>query len=484
VALVAWAGGCAFDAAPQEDAGDASQGAQDSGPLDGASDAPSDDDLDEPAQDAQGEDAQGEDVQDEDAQGEDAQGEDAPEGCGEGLVAPYQDNDGDGVGGQPVGGGVCVPARTLPEGLAASGGDCDDRDPGRWRALWLHEDRDSDGFSGPALRACVGESLPAWSALEPKVAPTLALEPRRWTTEPPDMVPSADLERWDELERLLARQGEEASCNAQEDERCERLVASDFGLALPEGATVWGVRVHVEGRQGEARNGGVGGPSVQARLRAPSGAWSAPQESAEPWRRIPEDHSFGGAQDTWGLALTRDDLNDPRFAVVLEPTAGQAQEPAVSALWLEVWHSEGSDCDDADPTRARAVYGYVDLDGDRFGAGQPVRACLEGERRLGVSSHPDDCYDANPQAHPYARQSHPTDRGDGSFDYNCDGQDTPALLGYTTACAGDPMAGCIPTTTTRAPDAPCGQPNELGACEVGADLTCVLRPATSPTSCK
>jgi hypothetical protein len=295
------------------------------------------------------------------------------------------------------------------------------------------------------------------------------------------MVPESDIERWDELERLMARQGEAAQCEAQEDERCEPLVASDFGLALPEGATVLGLKVHVQGRQGDWN--GAAASSVEVHLLAPDGARSEPRLALEPWRRQPEDHAFGAQDDLWGLPLTAATLNDPRFAVALTPAAGQEHKLDVSALWLEVWHDAGADCDDQDPTRARTVYGYLDRDGDHFGAGLPVRACLEGMSRLGFSSHPDDCYDDHAQAHPHARQAQPTDRGDGSFDYNCDGQASPALLTFTTACDGDPMTGCSPTTTTRTPDAPCGQPNEVGAC-VTQDAACALETFAVPTACK
>jgi hypothetical protein len=376
---------------------------------------------------------------------------------------------------------VCVPVGLLPQGLSPVGGDCDDRDASRFRAVMLHEDNDGDGVTGPPLGACVGQEPPTGASLTPTPAPTLALEPRRWTTAPLETVPESDIERWDELERLMARQGEAAQCEAQEDERCEPLVASDFGLALPEGATVLGLKVHVQGRQGDWDNDAA--PSVEAHLLAPDGARSEPRLALEPWRRQPEDHAFGAQDDRWGLPLTAAALNDPRFAVVLTPAAGQEHKLDVSALWLEVWHDAGADCDDQDPTRARTVYGYLDRDGDHFGAGLPVRACLEGMSRLGFSSHPDDCYDDHPQAHPHARQAQPTDRGDGSFDYNCDGQASPALLTFTTACDGDPMTGCSPTSATRTPDAPCGQPNEVGACTT-QDAACALETFAVPTACK
>lgn len=67
------------------------------------------------------------------------------------------------------------------------------------------------------------------------------------------------------------------------------------------------------------------------------------------------------------------------------------------------------------------VFAWPDADGDGFGdeTVEPVEACEvlpEGHVTNG-----DDCYDDNADAKPGATTWSTVDRGDGSYDYNCDG---------------------------------------------------------------
>ena len=41
-----------------------------------------------------------------------------------------------------------------------------------------------------------------------------------------------------------------------------------------------------------------------------------------------------------------------------------------------------------------------------------------------TATNNDDCYDSNSSANPAATAYYTTDRGDGSYDYNCDGSNT------------------------------------------------------------
>ena len=65
---------------------------------------------------------------------------------------------------------------------------------------------------------------------------------------------------------------------------------------------------------------------------------------------------------------------------------------------------------------------YVDNDGDGFGAGTP--SCTTSP---GYVSNNLDCYDQNPDARPGQTDWFTTDRGDGSFDYDCDGTEAVEL---------------------------------------------------------
>lgn len=70
---------------------------------------------------------------------------------------------------------------------------------------------------------------------------------------------------------------------------------------------------------------------------------------------------------------------------------------------------------------------YLDNDGDGYGTGS-VHAC--GGSYTAINST--DCYDSNSNAHPGQTSYFSTNRGDGSYDYDCDGSTTKnsALYGY------------------------------------------------------
>lgn len=78
-----------------------------------------------------------------------------------------------------------------------------------------------------------------------------------------------------------------------------------------------------------------------------------------------------------------------------------------------------------EPPRCTALW-YRDADGDSFGAGEPVTSCTQPD---GFVERSGDCYDASRFAAPRKPGSGgglATDRGDGSFDYDCDGVELPA----------------------------------------------------------
>lgn len=89
---------------------------------------------------------------------------------------------------------------------------------------------------------------------------------------------------------------------------------------------------------------------------------------------------------------------------------------------------------DAAPAPCKGTY-YPDVDGDGFGdTSAPVVACVTP---AGHVSEPGDCYDLNAQAHPGSAAFGYADRGDGSFDFNCDGKEELGATGLS-ACAPDP----------------------------------------------
>ena len=80
-----------------------------------------------------------------------------------------------------------------------------------------------------------------------------------------------------------------------------------------------------------------------------------------------------------------------------------------------------NDCDGtADEANASGCTTYYyDYDGDGYGT--TSGRCLCTQTGYYTSSYSTDCYDSNASANPGATSWFTNDRGDGSFDYNCDG---------------------------------------------------------------
>ena len=84
------------------------------------------------------------------------------------------------------------------------------------------------------------------------------------------------------------------------------------------------------------------------------------------------------------------------------------------------------DCDGTvdEPNAQGCSTYYYDGDGDGFGSSTGACLCAPGGGYTSVTNT--DCYDANPSANPTATSFQTVNRGDGSFDYNCDGAQTQA----------------------------------------------------------
>jgi hypothetical protein len=86
-----------------------------------------------------------------------------------------------------------------------------------------------------------------------------------------------------------------------------------------------------------------------------------------------------------------------------------------------------NDCDgmvDEDFPNKAETY-YRDRDGD--GYGDPDTSEVKCQNESGWVINSNDCYDQNADAKPGQEEWFATDRGDGSFDYNCDGNEQPKL---------------------------------------------------------
>ena len=88
---------------------------------------------------------------------------------------------------------------------------------------------------------------------------------------------------------------------------------------------------------------------------------------------------------------------------------------------------QASDCDDGDALVMGASVWFEDSDGDTYGdPAVTVDACAQAP---GVTTNNSDCYDNNADARPDQTAYFSVHRGDGSFDYDCNGIEYKEVLG-------------------------------------------------------
>jgi hypothetical protein len=101
---------------------------------------------------------------------------------------------------------------------------------------------------------------------------------------------------------------------------------------------------------------------------------------------------------------------------------------------------------------ASSVTYYADNDKDGHGDLEaPLRACAQP---AGYVTSSDDCYDGNKQANPNQAGWFTVDRGDGSYDYDCDGS---GARRYPEVGRCQSLAICMATQGWLDEVAPCGQ---------------------------
>ncbi len=102
---------------------------------------------------------------------------------------------------------------------------------------------------------------------------------------------------------------------------------------------------------------------------------------------------------------------------------------------------------------------YRDEDGDGFGdAKKTVRACGAPP---GFVNNAKDCYDKNRRARPGQRDYYAVHRGDGSFDYDCDGNQTRRFLARAF-CRVKESGGCALASGWGRGKVPrCGEPADF-----------------------
>jgi hypothetical protein len=128
-----------------------------------------------------------------------------------------------------------------------------------------------------------------------------------------------------------------------------------------------------------------------------------------------------------------------------------------------------SDCDN-DPLNGCEPLDpfFPDVDGDGFGAAgsAPSMACTAPP---GHTADNNDCYDGNPQAYPGQGAFHGNHRGDGSFDFNCDGNEeleSDSLSSGYVLCS---MGQCSTSIGWKDSAPACGETGKwIGTCNPGS----------------
>jgi hypothetical protein len=92
-------------------------------------------------------------------------------------------------------------------------------------------------------------------------------------------------------------------------------------------------------------------------------------------------------------------------------------------LGSESCDGRDNDCDGtSDEANASGCTAYYyDSDGDGYGDGSVSSRCLCSGSGYYTSTNSSDCYDSNNAAYPGVAGYHQSDRGDGNYDWNCDG---------------------------------------------------------------
>lgn len=120
---------------------------------------------------------------------------------------------------------------------------------------------------------------------------------------------------------------------------------------------------------------------------------------------------------------------------------------------------------------------YLDSDGDGYGVGVGVSQCGTTPP-TGYAKNAGDCCDSDANAHPGQTAYFTTADACGSFDYNCDGQETPKSHGPTDC--GTPTCAIVSGSCTYMGGCTCGDP----PCTTYTTTTCGSSYTTTVIPCQ
>jgi hypothetical protein len=144
------------------------------------------------------------------------------------------------------------------------------------------------------------------------------------------------------------------------------LKATNFGFAVPGGATIDGVVVEVE----LAKTSTEDCFDFTARLVKGGAVAGSNYATLAPTANIDTYRTYGGAADLWGLSLTAADVNAADFGFVFRLNNGGKGSPSarVDHVRVTVYYTGGAAAGQPAVARGSAVPG-VRLGGQSFGRG-------------------------------------------------------------------------------------------------------------------
>ena len=120
---------------------------------------------------------------------------------------------------------------------------------------------------------------------------------------------------WNNVNRVYSSDNQRATVSLWWNQRSNTLIASDFGMAIPAGATIEGVTVEIERSVNQWRVLGARDYSVKlVKGGVPVGSNYA---SSQEYPLIDAYRTYGSSNDLWGTTWTPSDFNASNFGVAL-----------------------------------------------------------------------------------------------------------------------------------------------------------------------